>query len=73
MGGKAFPELALVLAAIPDDETADSEIKRVIPHELSHLVLYQATRNPYNAPPPGSTKGWPSTTRTSHELFEIPH
>lgn len=51
VGGKAFPDLALVSAAIDDDETADLEIKRTIPHELSHLVLYQATRNPYNSPP----------------------
>jgi hypothetical protein len=51
VGGKAYPQLALVLAAIPDDHAADSEIRRIIPHELSHLVLYQATRNPYNVPP----------------------
>ena len=51
VGGKAFPELALVLASISSKEDTDQEIKRVIPHELSHLVLYQATRNPYNAPP----------------------
>jgi hypothetical protein len=51
VGGKAFPELALVLAAISDQEDIDTEIKRIIPHELSHLLLYQATRNPYNSPP----------------------
>lgn len=51
VGGKAFPELALVAVAIADDELAEREAKRIIPHELSHLVLYQATRNPYNSPP----------------------
>ncbi len=51
VGGKAFPELALVLADVADDNMSDLEIKRVVPHELSHLVLYQATRNPYNSPP----------------------
>ena len=51
VGGKAFPELALVLAAIEDNEYAELEIKRVVPHELSHIALYQATRNPYNTPP----------------------
>ena len=51
VGGKAFPELALVLTAIADDSIAEEEIKRIIPHELSHLLLYQATRNPYNTPP----------------------
>jgi hypothetical protein len=51
VGGKAFPELALVAVAIADDELAEREARRIIPHELSHLVLYQATRNPYNSPP----------------------
>jgi hypothetical protein len=51
VGGRAFPELSLVLAAISDDQDTDTEIKRVVPHELSHLLLYQATRNPYNVPP----------------------
>jgi hypothetical protein len=51
VGGQAYPLLAVVLAAIPDNEFSDLEIKRVIPHEISHLVLYQATRNPYNVPP----------------------
>jgi hypothetical protein len=70
VGGKAFPELALVLAAIPDDETADSEIKRVIPHELSHLVLYQATRNPYNAPPAWLDEGLAVHNQQSHDPSE---
>ncbi len=51
VGGQAYPDLAVVLAAIPNDESADSETKRTVPHELSHLVLYQATENPYNSPP----------------------
>ncbi|MBF6612225.1 MAG: hypothetical protein IVW55_03775 [Chloroflexi bacterium] len=51
VGGKAFPELSLVISAIADDSDADTEIKRVVPHELSHLALYQATLNPYNSPP----------------------
>ncbi len=51
VGGKAFPDLALVLAAISSKVDTDTEIKRVIPHELSHLLLYQATYNPYNTPP----------------------
>lgn len=57
VGGKAFPDLALVMAAIPDDLSSGDEIKRVVPHELSHLVLYQATRNPYNSPPAWMDEG----------------
>ena len=57
VGGKAFPELSLVLAAIAPDFSADEEVKRVVPHELSHLVLYQATNNPYNTPPAWMDEG----------------
>jgi len=51
VGAQAFPDLGLILAGIADDEAAEDETKRLLPHELSHLVLYQATRNPYNSPP----------------------
>jgi hypothetical protein len=51
IGGQSFPELGLVLAAIPDDENSRAEIKRIVPHELSHILLHQVTRNPYNTPP----------------------
>jgi hypothetical protein len=51
IGGQSFPDLGLVLVAIPDDESARSEIKRVVPHELAHILVHQITRNPYNAPP----------------------
>jgi hypothetical protein len=70
VGGKAFPSLALVLATISNDETADSETKRVVPHELSHLVLYQATRNPYNAPPAWLDEGLAVHNQESHDPFE---
>ncbi|MEO5954018.1 MAG: peptidase MA family metallohydrolase [Chloroflexia bacterium] len=51
VGGQAYPAVGVVLASIADDEIADLEIKRTIPHEISHLVLYQAAKNPYNVPP----------------------
>ncbi|HUP28419.1 MAG TPA: peptidase MA family metallohydrolase [Chloroflexia bacterium] len=51
VGGQAFPDLALVVVDIADDVDAPDETRRMVPHELSHLVLYQATRNPYNSPP----------------------
>jgi hypothetical protein len=44
-----FPELDLVLAVIPDGR--HSEIGRIVPHEMSHQVLHQATENPFNHPP----------------------
>lgn len=49
VGGQAIPELGtIVLAIAPGDAT---EIGRSIPHEVSHQVVYQATRNPYNVTP----------------------
>jgi hypothetical protein len=70
VGGRAFPELALVLAAIANDEYADGEIKRVVPHELSHLVLYQATRNPYNSPPAWMDEGLAVYNQEAHDPAE---
>lgn len=46
--GAAYPALQLILAVIPED--SQSEVLRIIPHEISHQILYQATRNPFNAP-----------------------
>lgn len=49
IAGTAYPELQVVLAVLPDGDTR--EVGRVVPHEISHQVLYQATRNPFNVPP----------------------
>lgn len=49
IAGTAYPELQVVLAVLPRGN--ESEIGRIIPHEISHQVLYQATRNPFNVPP----------------------
>jgi len=49
IAGTAYPELQVILAVLPEGN--DREVGRVIPHEISHQVLFQATRNPFNAPP----------------------
>lgn len=49
VAGLSYPEFALTTAVVPDGSA--SELGRVIPHEMSHQMLYQATRNPWNAPP----------------------
>lgn len=49
VGGQAIPELGTIVLAIAPGDTA--EIGRSIPHEVSHQVVYQATRNPYNNTP----------------------
>ncbi len=48
IAGVSYPGRYLILAAIPDGNS--TELRRVIPHEVSHQVLYQATENPFNFP-----------------------
>ncbi|MFN8537807.1 MAG: peptidase MA family metallohydrolase [Thermomicrobiales bacterium] len=50
IGGQAHPDLGLIVTGIQPGGGAASEIRRVIPHEVSHLLLYQATKNPYGGP-----------------------
>ncbi|MBA3413728.1 MAG: hypothetical protein H0U10_00690 [Chloroflexia bacterium] len=49
IAGAAYPWFGLIQAVLPTGDR--DELARVIPHEISHLVLYQATRNPFNGPP----------------------
>lgn len=50
IGGQAHPDLGLIVTGIQPGSGAAAEIRRVIPHEVSHLLLYQATENPYGGP-----------------------
>lgn len=51
-GGQARPELGVILVGIPDDASAQGEMERKIPHELTHLLVYEATgRARENVPP----------------------
>ncbi len=49
VGGSAWPNLGLIVGAIEPGDSA--EVRRIIPHELSHQVLHQATDNPYGGVP----------------------
>ncbi|NTV65632.1 MAG: hypothetical protein HGA65_19155, partial [Oscillochloris sp.] len=49
IGGQANPELGVILAAISPD--SESEVRRIIPHEISHQVLHQVIANPYVGAP----------------------
>jgi hypothetical protein len=42
-GGQARPDLGVVLLAIPPGQAALAQMKRDIPHELTHLLVFQAT------------------------------
>jgi hypothetical protein len=46
--GASFPGRYLIQAVIPTDN--DSEIGRIIPHEVTHQLVYQATENPFLLP-----------------------
>lgn len=48
IAGVSYPGRYLILAAVPDGNS--QELRRVIPHEVSHQVLFQATENPFNLP-----------------------
>ncbi len=41
VGGQAHPELSVILVAIPYQEGYTSYMMRYIPHEITHLLVYQ--------------------------------
>lgn len=51
LGGLAQPELGVVMVAIPNDETALVNMRRDIPHELTHLLVFVATSPNYRSVP----------------------
>lgn len=50
IGGQAHPDLGLIVTGIQPGNSASAEMRRIIPHEISHQLLYQATENPYGGP-----------------------
>jgi hypothetical protein len=51
LGGQARPELGVVLVAIPPDDSARLQMRRDIPHELTHLMTFVAASPNYDAVP----------------------
>lgn len=51
LGGQARPELGVVLVAIPPGDSARLQMRRDIPHELTHLMTFVATTPNYHAVP----------------------
>ncbi|MBI5564982.1 MAG: hypothetical protein HY870_08810 [Chloroflexi bacterium] len=51
LGGQARPELGVVLIAIPSGPGADLQLRRDLPHELTHLMMYLAAFPRYDAVP----------------------
>ena len=50
-GGHASPDLAVILIALPSQVTAEVELRRTLPHELTHLLLAEATGPSYEQLP----------------------
>lgn len=57
IGGVAYSALNHIIAQIAPGGGATRETSRMIPHEVSHVVVHQAARNPYNSPPPWLDEG----------------
>jgi hypothetical protein len=49
MAAATYPDFGITLAVVPNGSQA--EIGRVIPHEVTHLVLYEATNNAFSTVP----------------------
>ena len=49
IAGVAYQPFRLILAVLPTGDT--NEVGRVIPHEMSHQIVYQAIKNPYSGLP----------------------
>lgn len=49
IGGFSLPQAGVI--AVPIESGDDYSVDRVISHEVSHHVLYQAARNPFSYPP----------------------
>lgn len=49
IGGFSIPEAGVI--AVPIEDGDEYSVRRVISHEVSHHVLYQATKNPFSFPP----------------------
>lgn len=61
IAGGSYIGFSLIAAVIPNKST--SEIGRVIPHEISHQVLFQATRNPFTILPVWFDEGMATHTQ----------
>ena len=50
---------------------AESWMRDVIPHELTHAVLHQITQPPFGEIPAGSTKAWPCAAKEAWEAKNV--
>ncbi len=69
IAGHANSTLGVIVVSIPPDASQTLEIKRQIPHELSHVLLYQKLGNGYANLPQWLNEGLASAA----ELFPNPN
>jgi hypothetical protein len=55
--GRTLPELGVILIAAPDEPEALITLERDIPHELTHLLLYERMKERYNDLPAWLNEG----------------
>jgi len=55
--GHAYPELRVALAVVPPGSESASTMRRLIPHELTHLLLYEALGSRYRRLPSWLNEG----------------
>jgi len=53
IGGHAIPELGVLLLSLPTEDRAPLSLANSVPHEMTHLMLYQRMGDSYNNLP-----GW---------------
>ncbi len=73
LGGVSAPELGLVQMVIDPStpgatSSAPAQIRRVVPHEISRLILYAASKNPYNTLPTWLDEGLATTNQETPDL-----
>jgi hypothetical protein len=73
LGGVSTPELGLIQLVIDPTtpgmtSSASAQISRVIPHEISRLITYQASKNPYNTLPTWLDEGLATTNQETPDL-----
>jgi hypothetical protein len=73
LGSASTPELGLIQLVIDPTtpgttSSAAAQIRRVIPHEVSRLILYEASKNPYNTLPTWLDEGLATTNQETPDL-----
>jgi len=69
-GGQARPELGVVLIDLPPGVTAPVDARRVIPHELTHLLVYPAAQPGYDHVPAWLDEGLATANEASPDAAQ---